>query len=145
MPATDQKMGRTKIPVTLRVPADIVRQVAAVQGHFPEIYETTTDVYLEAIRRGLLAIAAESTRPRPGQYANFDLADLCALLRSKMLPLADFMLAHGMLPVHVTVADSRPNAPAAWPTRPVPARSADLGIDPTAATGLEILGTTLLE
>jgi hypothetical protein len=113
----------------------------ALLTQFPE-FRSQAEVLHQAALIGLLLLATQAIRPGLEAYAGYRPDDLAALLKYRLLPAIDFLIARDALPVTV----QRPaGGPAAPPTHVAVGNPDTALLVPDAAAGLDELGTNFLE
>lgn len=79
-------------PRSFRVSDADMGMMEELQEHFPYRFKNISQVHREALRRGLLSIAAEASSPElPGQWGGLRRAPLVAALRATFAPLLAFL------------------------------------------------------
>src|SRR5262245_47726429 len=84
-----------------------LERVALLRAQLPE-YSSEADLLRHAALLGLLVLATQATRPHLPPYAGYTADDLAALLRPRLLPALDFLLAHGALPALAAAHQAAP-------------------------------------
>ncbi len=127
----------------IRFTDDEVGHIAKLRAQLPE-YSSEADLLHHAALLGMLVLATYATRPDLPPYAGYGSDDLAALLKPRLLPAIDFLLAHGALPVVVTMRPAGGlDRPAATIAHPEP--DGNTMIDIAVAADLEGLGSGFMD
>ena len=119
-------------------------------------YLSEADLLRHAALLGIMVLATNATRPGLTPYAGYAPNDLAALLKPRLMPAIDFLIASDAMPAvfqgqrgseRVTAAPStlREEHSAIPPRAPQEEHRAAIRIDHTAGTHLEGFGTGMMD
>ena len=86
----------------VRFTAEELAHIAQLRPQLPE-YHSEADLLRHAALLGVFVLAAHATRPGMPSYAGYQVDDLAALLRPRLMPAMDLLLARGAMPLVFTM------------------------------------------
>ncbi|SRR6266508_864152 len=122
--------------------AELAR-IEKLRAQLPE-YSSEADLLHHAALLGILVLAAYATRPGASIYAGYAPDDLAALLKPRLMPAIDFLIARGALPMVFTMQLAGGLAAAATAITHSE-RDGETTIDEAAADDLEGLGSGFMD
>lgn len=120
-----------------------LERIENLRTQLPE-YSSDADLLHHAALLGMLVLATKATRPGLTPYAGYASNDLAAMLKSRLMPAIDFLIASDAMPAVFQgqrVLERVAPAPSAIREE----RSATTRIEHTASSHLEGFGTGLMD
>src|SRR6266508_4383217 len=82
----------------VRFTGEELGRIEKLRAQLPE-YSSEADLLHHAALLGILVLATYATRPDLPPYAGYTPDDLAALLKPRLMPAIDFLIARGALPI----------------------------------------------
>jgi hypothetical protein len=117
--------------------------VEQLLAQLPE-YSSESDLLHHATMLGILVLATQATRPGRPAYAGYEMDDLAALLKPRLMPAMNFLIERGALPL-VFTAYFAGGADGLATTMPAEAIGVETTINEAAAEDLEGLGSSFMD
>ena len=127
----------------IRFTDDELGRIEKLRAQLTE-YSSEADLLHHAALLGILVLATYATRPDMAPYAGYGPDDLAALLKPRLMPAIDFLIARSALPMVFTMQLTS-GLGAATTVIPEPERDGETTIDEAAAEDLESLGSGFMD
>src|SRR6266540_3380908 len=120
-----------------------LERIEKVRAQLTE-YSSEADLLHHAALLGILVLATYATRPDMVPYAGYGPDDLAALLKPRLMPAIDFLIARGALPMVFTMQLAGGLGSTATAIAD-PERNGETTIDEAVAEDLEGLGSGFMD
>ena len=127
----------------VRFTDDELARIEKLRAQLTE-YSSEADLLHHAALLGILVLATYATRPDMAPYAGYGADDLAALLKPRLMPAIDFLIARGALPMVFTMQLTS-GLGAATTAIADPERDGETTIHAAAADDLESLGSGFMD
>ena len=127
----------------VRFTDDELERIEKLRAQLTE-YSSEADLLHHAALLGILVLATYATRPGMAPYAGYGPDDLAALLKPRLMPAIDFLIARGALPMVFTMQLTS-GLGAATTAIADPERDGETTIDDAVAEDLEGLGSGFMD
>ena len=127
----------------VRFTDDELTRIEKLRAQLTE-YSSEADLLHHAALLGILVLATYATRPDMVPYAGYGADDLAALLKPRLMPAIDFLIARGALPMVFTMQLTS-GLGAATTAIADSERDGETMIDAAVADDLESLGSGFMD
>lgn len=127
----------------VRFTDDELTRIEKLRAQLTE-YSSEADLLHHAALLGILVLATYATRPDLVPYAGYGADDLAALLKPRLMPAIDFLIARGALPMVFTMQLAS-GLGAATTAIPDSERDGETPIDVAVADDLASLGSGFMD
>ena len=127
----------------VRFTDDELARIEKLRAQLTE-YSSEADLLHHAALLGILVLATYATRPDMVPYAGYGADDLAALLKPRLMPAIDFLIARGALPMVFTMQLTS-GLGSTTTAIADPERDGETTIDDAVAEDLEGLGSGFMD